>query len=108
MKLPKNYSLTNHILLSQQELLNAMTASLQRGKTPPNKCPGYDTKHFDGEASVILELWRMQSTPLLPSLPGPLWLGVVAPARVLSMGQIELNCVFMLNRIVQNWTLFYI
>ena len=36
-------------------------------------------------------------TPLLPSLPGPLWSRVVAPDRVLSMGQIELNYVLMLN-----------
>ena len=33
----------------------------------------------------------MPSTLSLPSLPGPLWPGVVAPDRVLSMGQIELN-----------------
>ena len=45
----------------------------------------------------MLELWGMQSTPSLPSLPGPLWPGVVAPDRALSMGQIELNCVLMLN-----------
>ena len=45
----------------------------------------------------MLELWRIRSTPSLPSLPGPLWLGVVAPVRVLSMGQIELNCILMLN-----------
>ena len=32
----------------------------------------------------------MRSTPLLPSLPGPLWPGVVTPDRILSMGQIEL------------------
>ena len=32
----------------------------------------------------------MQSTLLLPLLPGPIWPGVVAPDRVLSMGQIEL------------------
>ena len=30
----------------------------------------------------------MQSTPLLSSLPGPIWTGVVAPDRVLSMGWI--------------------
>ena len=67
------------------------TAPLQWGKTcPPNKCPEYDTKQSDGEAPVILELWRMQSTPSLPLLPGPLWLGVVTLERVLSMGQIEL------------------
>ena len=45
----------------------------------------------------------MQSTPSLPSLPGPLWPGVVAPDRVLSMGQIELNCVL----IVQNITDYF-
>ena len=28
-------------------------------------------------------------TPILPFLPGPLWPGVVAPVRVLSMSQIE-------------------
>ena len=57
------------------------------GKTPlSNKCSGYDTKQSDGEVPVILRLWRMQSTPSLPLLPGPLWLRMVAPDRVLSMG----------------------
>ncbi len=51
----------------------------------------------DGEVPVMLELLEMQSTPSLPSLPGPLCPGVVAPDIVLSMGQIELNCVLMLN-----------
>ena len=41
------------------------------------------------------ELNGMQNTPSLLSLPGQLWSGVVAPDKVLSMGQIELN--FMLN-----------
>ena len=39
-------------------------------------------------------------TPLLSSFPGSLSPGVVAPDRVLSMGQIELNRVLMLNWIV--------
>ena len=64
----------------------------------------YDTKQSDGEVPVMLELWGMQSTPSLPSLPGPLWPRVVAPDRVLSMSQIEVNCVLMLNWIVWNWT----
>ncbi len=38
----------------------------------------------------MLELWGMLGTPSLPSLPGPLWLGVVAPDGILSMDQIEL------------------
>ena len=45
----------------------------------------------------MLELWGMQSTPSLPLLPGLLWLRVVALDRVLSRGQLELNCVLMLN-----------
>ena len=45
----------------------------------------------------MLELWGMWSTPSLPWLPGPLWLKMVAPDGVLSMGLIELNCVLMLN-----------
>ena len=46
------------------------------------------------------EFCGMGSTSLLSSLPGPLWLEVVAPDKVLSMGSIELNFVPMLNRIV--------
>ena len=49
---------------------------LCRGVRPPsNECPGYDTKQSDDEVSVMLDLWGMQSTPLLP---GPFWPGVVA------------------------------
>ena len=29
----------------------------------------------------MLEIWGMRSTPLLPSLPGPLWPRVVAPDK---------------------------
>ena len=42
----------------------------------------------------------MQITPLLPTHPGPLLFGVVAPDRVLSMSQIEINYVIMENWIV--------
>ena len=48
----------------------------------------------------MLELWGMRSTPSLLSRPSQLWLGMVAPERVLSMSQIELNCVLMLNKII--------
>ena len=72
-------------------LQNTPTASLQSGKTLPlpYECPRYVTKQSDGEVSVMLELWGMRSTPLLP--------GVVVPDRVPSMGQIELNTVLILN-----------
>ena len=64
---------------------NTPTAPLQRSKTPPNECCGYDNKQFNGAAPVILELWEMQTTFSLPLLPGPLWLGIVASDRAISM-----------------------
>ena len=80
---------------------------------PPNECPRYDTKQSDGEVPVLLEHWVMQSKSLLPLHPGPLWPGVVAPDRVLSMGQIELTAywivwirTFWLNWIVWNRNVF--
>ena len=78
-------------------------SSLQGSKTPHHKCLRYDTKQSDGAAQIMLELWGMQSTPSLSSFPGSLSLGVVAPDRVLSMGQIELNGGLILNWIVWNW-----
>ena len=75
---------------------------LCRGVRTPYECPGYDIKQSDGEVPVMLELWRMQSTLSLSSLPGPLRSGLVAPNGVLSMSQIELNCV--LNWITWNRT----
>ena len=71
--------------------------SAKEVRPPPNECPGCDTKRSDGEVPVMLKLWGMWSTPSLPSLLGPLWLGVVLPNRALSMGQIEVKCVLMLN-----------
>ena len=45
----------------------------------------------------MLDHCGMQSTPLLSSLPGPLQTKVVALDKVLSMDQIELNCVLVQN-----------
>ena len=64
--------------------------SVERLDPTPSECPGYDTKQYDDVAPVMLELGWMRSTPPFPSLPGPLCPGVVAPDKVLSMGQIEL------------------
>ena len=71
------------------------------------QCSGYGTKQSYGKATVILELWWIQSTLLLPSLQGLLWAGVVAPDRILSIGQTEvfdILTVLMLNWIVWNTT----
>ena len=53
---------------------------------PPNECPGYDTKQFDVEVPVMLELWGMWRTLSLPLVLGPLWPGIVAPDRAQYMG----------------------
>ena len=58
---------------------------------PPYECPRYDTKQSDGEDPVMPGLWGMRSTPSLPLPPGPLWPGMVAPDRAISMGYIELT-----------------
>ena len=67
-------------LTSRLGLQNTPTTPLQRGKTP-----GYDTKQFDSEVPLMLELQGMESTPSLSLLPDPLWPGVVAPDRALSI-----------------------
>ena len=72
--------------------------------TTANECPGHDSKQSGGEIPVILELWRMRSTPSLPLLPGPQWPWVVVPDRVPSISQKEVNCVLMLNWIGWNRT----
>ena len=36
---------------------------LLRGETPPNECPGYDTKQSDDEVPVMLEFVGIRSTP---------------------------------------------
>ena len=65
-----------------------------------NKSPNYGTKQADDEAQVMLVLLGMHSTPSLPSLSGTLLPGEVALDRALSMGQIKLNCVLVINWIV--------
>ena len=49
----------------------------------------------------MLPIWGIPSTPSLPLFPSPLRPRVVAPYRVLFKGQIEQNCVFMLNQIFE-------
>ena len=90
-------NLSQH-LPSRIGLQNTPTSSLQRGKNPRNnECPVYDSKQSDGEVSVMLELWRMQIAPSLPSLPSPLWPGVIAPETAQAMGQIKQKYILLQN-----------
>ena len=81
---------------------------------PQNEYSGYDSKQSNGEVLVMLELWRMWSTPSLLSPSGPLLPGVVASYNRLSFVKIRLNRVLMLNWIawnrnwlVWNWIIFW-
>ena len=65
----------------------------------PNEYPEYDTKQFESKVPVLLELYGMWSTHLLPLLPGPLWPGMVAHDWTLSMGKIERNCILIQSSI---------
>ena len=69
-----------------------------RNSPPPTRV------QCDSEVPVML--WKMRSSPLLPSLPCPFCSGVVAPEWNLSIGEIELNSVLMLNWITWNRTVF--
>ena len=93
-KIYKTKSLGNYITDLQRLICHKTQTIVQSAgavRPPPNECPGYDTKQSDGEFPAVLELWGMQCTPSLPSLPGPLWPGVVALDRALSMGWIEIT-----------------
>ena len=71
-------------------LNNTPTASLHRGITPPQRVSLilHETIWWWGSSNT--GFWWMTSTSSVPSLSVPLWHGVVAPNRVLSMGPVEL------------------
>ena len=59
-------------------------ASLQRGKTPPKECPGYDIKQSDYKTPVYAGALGNTKNHLWSSLLGSVWPGVAALDRVLS------------------------
>ena len=78
----------NYLKPRRLHLLNTLTASLRRSETPLASTSFLDITQSDGEAPA-LEICGMWCIPSLPLLPCPLWPGVVAPDRVLSIVQIE-------------------
>ena len=89
LKLPQPFSLQNttHVIIfhaksaGTAEYTDYVSAGVVRPL--PHECLGYDSKQSDGKVPIMQEIWRIQSIPSLPSLPGPLWPGVVPPDRVL-------------------------
>ena len=66
----------------------------------------YDSKQSKAAAPIIMELWGMGRTSSFSLILAQLYPGVVASDSLLSMGQIELNYVLMLNWIVWNRTVY--
>ena len=77
--------MTSHILAKSIGAVEIIECFPAERKSSPNECPDYDTKQFNGEFPVRLEILGMQSTRALQSLPGPLWYLVVAPKTALRM-----------------------
>ena len=95
------------VLYFAQSAVKYTDCTSAEGEDSSNECPRYDIKQSDGEVPVMLELWGMRIAPSLPSLPCPLWSGVVISDRVLSMSEIELNYVLVLNWIMWNGIGFF-
>ena len=68
------------------------------GKTPPKRVLDLALNN------LMVRPWGMWGNPLLPSLPDPLCLSLLAPDRALFMVWLELNCVLTRNWIVWNRT----
>ena len=58
------------------------------GEDSPNECPVCDIKPYEGKAPAF-EIWEMWDTPSLPLILVPLWPGIVALDRILSVRPIE-------------------
>ena len=96
--LSHSLSLSIH-LPSRLGLWNTPTEPMERGKPPSER---YDMEQSDWEIAVMLKLWEygvLLNCHRSQVHSGP---RVVAPDRVLSMGQIELNSVLILNWITWN------
>ena len=92
--------------MAQSAGLQNTPIALCRGVRLSQQVSWYDSKQSDGESPEMLEFWGIRTTPSLKSFLFLLWPGVVAPDKVLSMSEIELSCVLMLNWIISNRTDF--
>ena len=90
-----------NLLPSWLGLMNTLTAPLQMGKIPPTPtCVlNMTLNNLMVRFQWCWSFWNAEHS-FIAITPGPLWPGVVAPDGALSMVQIELNCILMLNWIV--------
>ena len=99
-----HFHLTYECIVELAGAVEYIDCIFTEGQDITYKCPWYDIKQSDGEVPVMLGLWRMWSTTSLSS--SSLWFSVEAPDSVLSMRQIEQNCVLLLNWIAWIRTVF--
>ena len=93
-RIPSMRQISNHLLAQSAGAVEYTDYFSIEGYPP--KCV-LDMILNNSKVPRMLELWGMRSTPSLTSLPGSHLPGVVAPDRDLSIGQIELNCVLVIN-----------
>ena len=79
------------LITAALQYFNLFFALLAERQDSPNECPDYDTKlHW----MVRLQSWslgrKLSTSLLLPLFLGPLRPGLIVPARVVPLGQIEL------------------
>ena len=101
------------IIISNILLLNVIKVQLagvaeytdcisEEGWDCPNEYPGYRIKQSDGEAGAL----GNAANPFIAIAPGTTLAWSGCSDRVLSMGQIDLNCILMLNWIVWKRSVF--
>ena len=64
--------------------------------------PQFSDDHVVRVANLIPPIFLAFGDRSMPTLPSPLWAGMVARDRVLSMGQRELDCLLMLEMEIYN------
>ena len=93
--------ITGHSLVSHPTAKLSMYYPVLADKAHSLETRTLETRLDLGSEDFCLNMFATSAGKYLCSnpntLPGPRWLGVVAPDRVLSIGQIELNCVRILN-----------
>ena len=89
-----NSSIHQVFLSDMNNLHSAVCCPVGKGVRPP---PTSVLVMRLNNLLVMLELWGMWITSLLPLLPCPLWLGVVEPEKGPIYGLNRTNCILMLK-----------
>ena len=87
---------------------NIQTVWMLRNKIPANEWPRYDNNSSDC-VSLILELWRIWSTPTLPLIAGLPWYEVLLHDIVPSKHWMEVfnHLLYVKSTVCKKWLILY-